>query len=380
MENGKCRIDFPFFVFAFSTMIIDWKNTNRVLVVRLRSIGDTVLATPSLIALRRFLPEAQIDILLEDWVAPLLEDSDLIDNIISIPNKNSLPVNKDKMSAKDLSSIRLLRAWSLRKTKYDVAINLHGGTTAAFFVRVSGARARVGYNNYQYNFLYTHRAPDSSQFWQQEHVQSAEQQLALLGSVGVPVSDKPKSQLVVTESARNSVENRLAKSKIQNPKSKIALVHPAAAFASKQWATEKFARVAEFLFDKGLNTVAVAAPGEREVLENLKQQARVPIITFEDLSLPAITALASRAELFVGNDSGIAHIAAAVETPTVVIFGSSNIHHWRPWTNAPNEIVYSGKDFGKLENIKRITVENVIEAIEKVLSSKNSVDTTIVKS
>jgi len=380
MENGKCRIDFPFFVFAFSTMIIDWKNTNRVLVVRLRSIGDTVLATPSLIALRRFLPEAQIDILLEDWVAPLLEDSDLIDNIISIPNKNSLPVNKDKMSAKDLSIIRLLRAWSLRKTKYDVAINLHGGTTAAFFVRVSGARARVGYNNYQYNFLYTHRAPDSSQFWQQEHVQSAEQQLALLGSVGVPVSDKPKSQLVVTESARNSVENRLAKSKIQNPKSKIALVHPAAAFASKQWATERFAHVAEFLFDKGFSTVAIAAPGEGEVLENLKQNARVPIITFDDLTLPELTALASRTELFVGNDSGIAHIAAAVNTACVVIFGSSNIHHWRPWTNAPNEIVYSGTDFGKLENIKRITVENVIEAIEKVLSSKNSVDTTIVKS
>jgi ADP-heptose:LPS heptosyltransferase len=115
-------------------------------------------------------------------------------------------------------------------------------------------------------------------------------------------------------------------------------------------------------------------------LENLKQNARVPIITFDDLTLPELTALASRTELFVGNDSGIAHIAAAVNTACVVIFGSSNIHHWRPWTNAPNEIVYSGTDFGKLENIKRITVENVIEAIEKVLSSKNSVDTTIVKS
>jgi hypothetical protein len=54
---------------------IDWQNVRRVLVVRLRSIGDTVLSTPSLIALKRFLPEAQIDILLEDWVAPVLENS-----------------------------------------------------------------------------------------------------------------------------------------------------------------------------------------------------------------------------------------------------------------------------------------------------------------
>ncbi len=139
MENEE-----KIFHFMFSTMNIDWKNTRRVLIVRLRSIGDTVLATPSLIALRRFLPDAQIDILLEDWVAPLLEDSDLVDNIICVPNKNSLPVDKDKMSAKDLLIIRLLWAWSLRETKYDIAFNLHGGTTATFFVRASGARHRVG--------------------------------------------------------------------------------------------------------------------------------------------------------------------------------------------------------------------------------------------
>ena len=63
----------------------DWSYVRRVLVVRLRSIGDTVLTTPSLFALRRFLPHAQIDILLEDWVAPVLEGSDLVDRVIAIP-------------------------------------------------------------------------------------------------------------------------------------------------------------------------------------------------------------------------------------------------------------------------------------------------------
>lgn len=188
-------------------MNIDWKNTNRVLVVRLRSIGDTVLATPSLVALRRFLPAAQIDILLEDWVAPVLQGFDSVDDVITVSRA-------EKKS-------RFETALSLRQNKYDAAFNLHGGTTATFFVRASGARARIGYHNYQYNFLYTHRAPDSTEFWQQEHVQSAEHQLALLGSVGIPVADKPKSRLAVTESARNSIENKiLAKSKIQNPKSR----------------------------------------------------------------------------------------------------------------------------------------------------------------
>ncbi|HEX3102567.1 MAG TPA: hypothetical protein VHQ01_12270, partial [Pyrinomonadaceae bacterium] len=102
---------------------IDWPKVERVLVVKLRSIGDTVLSTPSLISLRRFLPDAQIDILLEDWVAPLLDGSDLVDNVISV----------GKGSAE-----RLKTAWNLRRQRYDVAFNLHGGTTATFFTAASG--------------------------------------------------------------------------------------------------------------------------------------------------------------------------------------------------------------------------------------------------
>src|SRR6516164_10305089 len=63
----------------------DWSSVRKVLVIRLRSIGDTVLTTPSLFSLRRFLPEAQIHILLEDWVAPLLERSPLVDRVVKMP-------------------------------------------------------------------------------------------------------------------------------------------------------------------------------------------------------------------------------------------------------------------------------------------------------
>ncbi|HLM02110.1 MAG TPA: hypothetical protein VK400_13740, partial [Pyrinomonadaceae bacterium] len=80
MENED---DFSVFRFPFSVMVIDWTKVKRVLVVRLRSIGDTVLATPALDALRRFLPAARIDVLLEDWVAPVLEGFDAVDNVLS---------------------------------------------------------------------------------------------------------------------------------------------------------------------------------------------------------------------------------------------------------------------------------------------------------
>lgn len=342
---------------------INWQNINRILVVRLRSIGDTVLSTPSLIALRRFLPEAQIDILLEDWVAPVLEDFDAVDNVLRV--------------SKDFKE-RFKLARKLRKTKYDVAFNLHGGTTAGFFVRASGAKYRVGYEDYQYAFLYNRKLSSSADFWQKEFTHSAEQQLALLGFVGVPVEDKPKTRLNVSEKALNSI-----RSKIKDQKSKIALFHPAAAFDTKQWATEKFARVAEFLSEKGFQTVAVATKKERASLENLKTLSKVPITTFDDLTLPEITALASMAKIFVGNDSGIAHIASAVKTPSVVIFGSSNRNHWRPWTDAPNEIVYEEfacqpcagrfcKEFDEPKCILSVKTQNVIEAIERILVDKSN--------
>lgn len=354
---------------SISKSEIDWSKVGRVLVVRLRSIGDTVLSTSSLIALKRFLPDAQIDVLLEDWVAPVLEGFDAVDRVLTV--------------SRGSKKSRFEMARQIRRNRYDAAFNLHGGTTATFFVRSSGAKYRVGFRNYQYNFLYTHLAPSPLEFWQTEHAHSAEQQLALLGFVGVPVSDKPRSRLVVTESALASIEEKLAKLQSPNAESQIALIHPTAAFETKQWATENFARVAEFLYEKNLLAVAVATKAESAVLESLRQNSRVPITIFDDLTLPEITALASKAKIFVGNDSGIAHIAAAVGTPTVVIFGASNPNHWRPWTNAPNEIVrFEAACEHPLDEIRKgsenpacircVSVEAVEAAIERVLQQQRA--------
>jgi lipopolysaccharide heptosyltransferase II len=341
---------------------ISWRNINRVLVVRLRSIGDTVLTTPSLIALRRFLPEAQIDILLEEWVAPVLDGFAGVDNVLTVTKQ---------------VGDRVKVARNIRREKYDLVFNLHGGTTATFFVRASGARHRVGYSGYSYSFLYNHRLTSSSDFWQREPTHSAEQQLALLGFLGIPVNDRPKTRLTVSEPALLSVSAKL-ESKLGDENSKLALFHPAAAFETKRWGVEKFAEIAGFLGEKGFQVVAVAGKNERNVLEDLKKHSSVPIAIFDDLELSEITALASKSKLFVGNDSGIAHIAAAVQTPEVVIFGSSNRAHWSPWTSAPSEMVfnelpcqpcagYSCKQFEEPKCILQVETMLVKRAIEKVL-------------
>jgi ADP-heptose:LPS heptosyltransferase len=87
--------------------------------------------------------------------------------------------------------------------------------------------------------------------------------------------------------------------------------------------------------------MAIASSSETEVLRRLVEASNVTVRVFDDLSLPEITALTDRARLFIGNDSGIAHMAAAVGTPAVVIFGPSNRDHWFPWTDAPNRMVYN---------------------------------------
>ena len=349
-------------------MSIDWSKVSRVLVVKLRSIGDTVVATPSLIALRRFLPEAQIDIVLEDWVAPILDGADFVDDVI--------------IAGSTLAS-RAGVISELRRRHYDIAFNLHGGTTSTLFTAASGAKHRVGYDSYQYAFLYNHRLSSSSDFWKSEFTHSAEQQLALLGFVGVPVDDRPRSNLPITPEAERSIEIRLAESGLRDPQSQIALIHPTSAFFTKRWPIENYARVAEYLEANGMRVVAISSASESEFLQDLSWESTAKITTFNDLKLPEITALASRSNLFIGNDSGIAHIASAVDTPSVVIFGSSNRPHWRPWTDAPNEIVYHEFDcqpcagyeckaFGKPRCILEISVDEVTAAIERLSAKRAS--------
>lgn len=346
----------------------DWSRVERVLVVRLRSIGDTVLATPSLRALRRFVPGARIDVLLEDWVAPLLEGSPDVDRVVTVRRKSQ--------------SSRLAVARRLRAEDYDVAYNLHGGSTAVLLVRASGARHRVGYADYAYASLHNHAAPPSAELWGRKKTHSAEQQLALMGWTGVPVTDRPASHLAVLPEASASVARRLREGAGLADGQAFALVHPAAAFETKTWAAGNFARVVEHLAARGLASIAVAAPGESKVIDEVRARSVSPLAGFTDLTLPELTALAARSTVFVGNDSGVAHVAAAVGTPQVVVFGSSNVAHWRPWTEAPAEVVreempcapcpgYTCEEFGTPECIRRVPIARVVAAVDRVLAAEH---------
>src|SRR5258706_4910870 len=174
------------------------------------------------------------------------------------------------------------------------------------------------------------------------------------------------------------VAEKLSAEGVDDVEKPFAVIHPAAAFDTKQWASENFARVAEELTTRGLNAIVIVSEKEKRVLEALVKHSSAPIVGLSDLSLPEITALASRAQLFVGNDSGIAHIAAAAGAPCVVIFGSSNVAHWRPWTTNANEVLreempcqpchgYFCAEFEKPECILLVPLERVIGSMDRVL-------------
>lgn len=348
---------------ALGPALWDWEFVQRILVVRLRSIGDTVLTTPALFALRRFLPNVQIDILLEDWVAPVLDGCRDIDNIITFQRGS-------KRSRLDATR-------TIRKTRYDVVFNLHGGTTATLMTRASGAPRRVGFAHYQYKKLHNYLAPSSLDLWRRDKLHSVEQQLALIGWTGIPVTDRPSTKLVVTDRAAESVQVRLNKMGLPS-NSQLVVIHPTASYLTKQWAVEKFARVAEEVARRGFVPIALSAAHEAGIVEALSANAQTSVLGLTDLALPEVTALTARARLFVGNDSGIAHIAAAAGAPSVVIFGSSNVTHWRPWASQANEVVreelpcqpchgYFCAEFEQPECILRVPVERVVGAIDRVL-------------
>ena len=234
--------------------------------MRLRSIGDTVLSTPSLFALKRFLPHAAIDILLEDWVAPVLDGFPHVDNVITVE--------------KERTASRARVARRLRANRYDVVYNLHGGTTATLLTRATGAKHRVGYETYQYARLHNHLSPSSSLLWGRDKTHSVEQQLALLGWTGVPVSDRPRTQLAVTEPAAAAVAARLRDAGLEGVP--FVVIHPAAAFATKQWAADKFGRVAEELAAQGLAVVVITTPDQTDTVEELKRNTSTPVLSLNE--------------------------------------------------------------------------------------------------
>jgi len=158
-----------------------------------------------------------------------------------------------------------------------------------------------------------------------------------------------------------------------------AVLHPVANFFTKEWPFERYAELARLLEDEyGLAPVFTCGPGEGRKLDAVARAAGKALLRRETLSLPELVALIAGATLFVGNDSGPAHIAAALGRPAVVLYGSSDSSLWHPW-RAPHAIVQNYYPcnpcrgdrcdaFAQPECILSISLEQVRAAVERLLT------------
>lgn len=324
----------PFNTHGSSPTLLWDESIRRILLVRLRSIGDTVLTTPCIAALRAWRPNLTIDVLLEPTSSPILHAHPEINEVLVLPR----PSSQWRRACERLNFIQDLRA-----RHYDVAINLHGGTTASLITASSGSRITVAYASSNLSFLSRVRAPQSSDIWKRHDIHAVEHMLGLLRWIGVNLPTLPGTALVTNPQAEQSLDVHLRDCSLRSVP--FAVLHVASQRPAQQWQSDRYARVADYIFARyGLPIVLLAAPSEVPVLDAVTAAAHHPLQQFADLSLSETMALIRRAALFVGNDSGPAHIAAAFGVPTAVIFGYSSPVHWRPWTTGPHDYLYPSRD------------------------------------
>jgi len=316
-----------------------------VLLIRLRSIGDTVLMTPCLSALKSWSPDLKISVVSEPLSAPLLEDHPLVDELlIAEPSV----IARTSLIAK------------LRRRRFDVAFNMHGGPTAAILAGLSGARRCVGYRSLPLSSLLTDRTPSPDIILGRSRIHSVEQQLALLKWVGVETDDSPLDLVLSCSDSEAQMSERFREMGL----TQIASIVPGAAFESKRWGAEGFAAVADHLMKRwNLPSVIIAGPGQEQLASEVVAAAKVKTEAISGLTLKELMAVLRMSRLFVGNDSGPMHIAAAFYRPIVAVWGSSDETVWHPWTSAAYRVVKSENS----RSINQIASSEVLNAVDEVL-------------
>ena len=259
----------------------------RILVVRLRSMGDCVLTTPALHLLHQHRPDLEIGVVVEDRFAAIY---------------SGLPFVRSIM-APDVAFGRSFGP--------ELCLNLHGGTRSTMLTATCGARLRAGFGHYRNQFVYNVRLPRAQEvFGEERTVHTAEHVASAVFHLGVPRQPIPRAILNAQESPESG---------------SYAVIHPFASSTEKTWSATNFlAAASRIRSEKHLEPIILAGPGD-----DVSPFSGYKI--YANRSLETVKGLIRGASYFLGNDSGPAHIAAAFDVPLTVVFGPSDPKIWGPW-------------------------------------------------
>jgi ADP-heptose:LPS heptosyltransferase len=287
---------------------------SRVLLVRLRSLGDCVLTTPAIELLGRFRPDLRLAVVAEDRFRAVYQGNPFV-------------------SACFGPSYREVFRFHPRLT-----INLHGGTRSALLTVASGAQYRAGFAHFRPRWIYNIRIPRAQEILGLERkVHTAEHVASAMFYLGVPQTDIPRASLYAPSSP---------------PRAPYAVLHALASAPGKMWPADRFAALAAWLRDTGMEPVFIGAASD-----DLSPYAGFRCV--QGASLEEVKMLLAGASLFVGNDSGPAHMAAAFGVPAVVLFGASDPVIWGPWKTPAETMVGRGA-------MDSISLEAVCEAVQRL--------------
>lgn len=325
------------------TQAIQLPPNARILVVKLATIGDLLLATPALRALRTSYPQATIDLLVTPSSAGILDEWDVINHVIVL---DKYLFDQPKQLLTKPTNLLKLRPLlhELRSGHYDAVLLMHHLTL--FFGRrkhqalmlATGAKYLVGLDNGHGWFLNV-RVPDQGFGAMHE----AEYCLAVAAAVGGATDEKGLTMPLKAEHRAQARQLIFGDAPAEQAAHPIIAMHPGSGGYStaRRWSPERFAQLADTLYqDVGGQLLLVGGPEEAELHAQIigMLHSGIPARSLAGKGKIQVTAaVLELADLFVGNDAGPMHLAAAVGTPTVAIFGLSNSDAWGPYTGGHPE-------------------------------------------
>jgi len=332
-----------------------------ILVLRPGALGDVLLTTPALRALRRAFPSARISIIVTAAGKAVLKGNQSIDEIIVL----------DKSSMRSQASVIPL----VRRKKFDVIIDFLCNPRTALITLLSGAPRRVGYDVRMRKIAYSIRKQRDKYVGGKKLVEYAAQvNNNMLRCLGIDYTDTALD-LGIDGEARARMDEFLRSCGLEG-KGFVGIC-PAGTWPAKTWAVEKFAALADLIQKElGLKVLILWGPGEKELAERMAQLMISKGIIACETSIEEVSAVIKRCALLVSNDSGLKHIAVALGTPTVTIFGPTNPGTWNP-PRPEHRAVYAEIDClfcdknscGDMRCMKELDAERVFSAIKETLEA-----------
>ncbi len=337
---------------------MEFHNVNRILVIKLRHIGDVLLTVPVFRALKQTFPSARTTALVNAGTEEVLKGNPYIDEILVYDRAiKMLPaLSRYKREADFLVQVR--------KNTFDMTIDLTGGDRAALLSYLSGARYRTGWKSKKgfigKKYLYTHLSrPDVS-----EHI--VLQNMDAVRPFGIDADDLSIDFYIPDE---DRIHIRKILGTEEQKSGHIVHVHPTSRWLFKCWNDRSMAEIIRWLLDRGMIVAVTSSPTQHEIEKTRDILSIVgPNQRLVDLcgatTIKQLAALSEIADLFFGVDSAPMHIAASVGTPVVALFGPSGAFNWGPWDNIESNKLksgFAGAPYSRRNGIQTFGIHTVIQ-------------------